>query len=95
MINSHISKWEIEAAKHLEASLNAAYNNQNTRVKLWADAFSTNENPNKRTQVFLGHQRTERQKLAVTDRGSVYLKKFLLNSELRYSRLKIIRMHLI
>lgn len=88
MPKSFITQWETEAAKHIEARLNEAYINGNIRVKLWADAFSTNENPNKRMQVFLGHQKTEREKVAVTDAGTVYLRRYFVELRVEIFTLK-------
>lgn len=63
---SNISQWEFKAAQYVENQLNLGLlpdNPNKTRVVLWADAFNTNENPNKKVQIFLGHQKTERDRV--------------------------------
>lgn len=85
---SFISQWEVEAAKHVELKIDEAYAQKNVLVRLWADAFRTNENPNKRMQVFLGHQKTERTKLAILDDKTIYSKRFFIELRVEIFTLK-------
>jgi len=74
MPESFITQYERATVAHIESVLT------NKKVKLWADAFNTDNTAKTRNMVFFGHQKTDRYNFVrhPETNAIVYLKRYYL-----------------
>jgi hypothetical protein len=79
---SFICRYERATAGHIEQQLT------DSKVKLWADAFASDNSVKTRNQIFFGHQRTERYDHISFDNRLVYRKRYFLEIRVELFTLK-------
>ena len=71
MTSEYIGLYERATVDYIESKLT------DSKVKLWADAFNTDNTVKTKSQIFFGHQRTERNVFAKNSLGrTVYQKRY-------------------